>query len=90
MDKVLEDLYKKKAALANKKDPESIKLLEEGEKYMEEKYSEDMYGKIKEELKGINYEEGGWNSGHLWKLRRKISPRPVDPPTAMENPEGVL
>ena len=57
---------------------------------MEEKYSEEMYSKIKEELKGINYEEGGWNAGYLWKLRRKISPRPQDPPTAMENNEGVL
>ena len=57
---------------------------------MEQKYSEEIYCKIKEELKGINYDEGGWNSGHLWKLRRKISPRPEDPPTAMENQEGVL
>ena len=26
------------------------------------KYSEEMYYKIKEELKGINSEDGGWNS----------------------------
>ena len=49
-----------------------------------------MYSKIKEELKGIIYEEGGWNAGFLWKLRRKIFPRPEYPPTAMENIEGVL
>ena len=49
-----------------------------------------MVEKIREELKGINAEDGGWNSGHLWKLRKKISPKPADPPTAMENQDGVL
>ena len=45
---------------------------------------------IKTELQGINSEDGGWNPGYLWKLRKKISPRPVDPPTAMKNSIGVL
>ena len=25
-----------------------------------------------------------------WKLRNKLHPRPVDPPTAMENMDGML
>ena len=54
------------------------------------KYSEDVYKKIKDELKGMSCEDGGWNPGHLWKLKTKISPRPVDPPTAMENSNGIL
>ena len=54
------------------------------------KYSEDMYKKIKDELKGMSCEDGGWNPGHLWKLKTKISPRPVDPPTAIENSNGIL
>ena len=53
-------------------------------------YSEDMSKKIKDELNGINCEDGGWNSGFLWKLRSKISPRPEEPPTAMESSNGVL
>ena len=57
---------------------------------MADKYAEDMVQKIREELKDINSEDGGWNSGHLWKLRKKISPRPTDPSTAMESEEGVL
>ena len=40
--------------------------------------------------KGHNSEDGGWNSGYLWKLRRKILPRPSDPPTAMENQNGII
>ena len=49
---------------------------------MADKYVEHMYRTIKE--------DGGWNSGHLWKLRQKLHPRPADPPTAMENQHGVL
>ena len=54
------------------------------------KHSEEMYQKIKSELKGMTCEDGGWNPGYLWKLKSKISPRPIDPPTAMENSSGVL
>ena len=49
---------------------------------MADKYFEHMYRTIKE--------DGGWNSGHLWKLRQKLHPRLADPPTAMENQHGVL
>ena len=47
------------------KDHESKKKLADVEQVMEEKYSEEIYSKIKDEFKGINYEEGGWNAGHL-------------------------
>ena len=71
-------------------DDESKKKLLDFELEMAEEYSEDMYRKIHEELKGINSEEGGWNPGYLWKLRDKLHPKPRDPPTAMENKDGVL
>ena len=57
---------------------------------MANKYSEDMSKKIKDELNGLNCEDGGWNSGFLWKLRTKLNPRPAEPPTAMKNSDGVL
>ena len=38
----------------------------------------------------MDNEEGGYNPGHLWKLRQKLSPRPSEPPTAMKNKEGKL
>ena len=90
VDKALEDLYKQKAELKSKKDTASKQKMEEIEAEMADKYAEDMVQKIREELKDINSEDGGWNSGHLWKLRKKISPRPTDPSTAMESEEGVL
>ena len=80
-------MYEKKTQLSNKNDEESKKKLEEVELKMAERYSKDMYKKIHE---GMNSEDGGWNSGYLWKLRNKLHPRPVDPPTAMENVDGVL
>ena len=90
VDEELEELYKKRGELRNQKDAKSKKKLEEVENVMAEKYSETMYQTIKEELKGINSEDGGWNSGYLWKLKNKVSPRPTDPPTAMENKDGIL
>ena len=84
-DKKLEEMYQKKTELKNKEDDESKKKLLELELEMAEEYSEDMYRKIHEELKGINSEEGGWNPRYLWKLRDKLHPKPRDPPTAMEN-----
>ena len=90
VDKELEELYSKKSELKNKTDAISKKKLEELEEKMAEIYSEDMSKKIKDELNGINCEDGGWNSGFLWKLRSKISPRPEEPPTAMESSNGVL
>ena len=90
VDKELEGLYKEKARLKTMHDTDSETKLEKVEAEMAEKYAEEMVEKIREELKGINAEDGGWNSGHLWKLRKKISPKPADPPTAMENQDGVL
>ena len=90
VDKKLENLYTKKTELKSKEDAESKKLLDELEIEMAEIYSENMANKIKEELKGINCEDGGWNPQSLWKLRSKLSPRPVESPTAMENKDGIL
>ena len=89
-DDVLDEMYKKKTQLANNNDEGSKKKLEEVELEMPKLYSEDMYSKIQEELKGINSEDGGWNPGYLWKLGNKLHPRPIDPQRAMENADGVL
>ena len=35
-------------------------------------------------------EEGGFNAGRLWKLKKKLSPKVSDPPTAMMNTLGKL
>ena len=64
--------------------------LEKHEDTHAEKYSELMYNKIKHEIKVMNAEEGGYKPGHLWKLKKKLSPRQKDTPTAMKDVNGKL
>ena len=52
--------------------------------------AEKNYNKIKEEIDNIKYGEGGMSSGHLWKLKKKLSPKCRDPPTAMLDTKGNL
>ena len=42
------------------------------------------------EIKVMNSDEGGYNPGHLWKLKKKLSPRYTEPPTAMRDSNGKL
>ena len=50
-----------------------------------------MFKTIMTEVKGLDdCEDGGFNSGKLWKLKQKLSPRNHDPPTAMRNENGEL
>ena len=34
--------------------------------------------------------EGGYNPGHLWKLKNKLSPKQSEPPSSMKDSEGYL
>ena len=43
---------------------------------------------IDESIKGLNSEKGGYNPGHMWKLKSKIIPKPVQVPTAMIDPKS--
>ena len=47
-----------------------------------------MYDEIKCEIDKIKG-ESGWNPGYLWKIKKKISPRSFDPPTAMKTEKGL-
>ena len=73
-----------------KTDDKSGEELMKVESELASKCAQDNYEKIKEELEGINCEEGGINSGKLWKLRKKLFPRSRDPPTAMMDSDGNL
>ena len=90
IDKNLEKLYNMRSELRNKTDEDSKEKLKDVEKQLEDEYSNDFYEKIKKELQGVSCEEGGWNPSNLWKLKKKLSPRYCDPPTAMINSKGIL
>ena len=89
-DHQLEDLYNKRRYLRTKEDQNSKEELEQLEEKLAQKYSESMYKKIKHELKAMNGEEGGYNPGHLWKLKKKLSPQQRDTPTTMKDESGKL
>ena len=90
-DKELEKLYNDRTLLRTKLDEESKVKLEVVENNLSEKYSELMYKKIIGEVKGFeDSEDGGFNTGKLWKLRMKLSPKSGNPPTAMVTAEGKL
>ena len=76
--------------MRTKDDDESKAALEDLEEELIDRYSERMYHKVKDEIKGLNNKEGGYNPGHLWKLKQKLSPRHSEPPTAIKDKDGKL
>ena len=89
-DKELEVLFEKRKILRSKTDDASKADLEEVERKLDDICAESNYRKIKEEIAHIKVDEGGIHSGSLWRLKKKISPRCRDPPTAMLDPSGNL
>ena len=45
---------------------------------------------MKEEVKAVESDEGGFKSGHLQKIKSKLKPKYKSLPTAMLNKEGHL
>ena len=85
----LNDLYNKRQILRTKNDEKSKVELEKLNDKLCQKYSESMYKKIEKEINNIgDCEDGGFNSGKLWKLKKKLSPNTSEPPSAMEDSEG--
>ena len=84
-DPELENLFNKRRFLRTKYDEASKDELEKLKDDLAEKYSESNYKKIKDEVRAMSGEEGGYNPGHLWKLKKKLVPLQSDPPTAMND-----
>ena len=57
---------------------------------IEEEIAKETIETIMQEIKGLDPHEGGFSAGHMWKLKNKIIPNPINVPTAMKNPEGKL
>ena len=56
---------------------------------IEQRISEEA-SEIDQETAGLDCETGGYNAGHLWKLKSKIIPKPNQVPTAMKLNDGTL
>ena len=72
-DTKIEELYNKRRILRNKTEEKSMDKLEALEEVLAATYSESMAKKIKDELKKVNWEDGGFNPGKFWKLEKKKS-----------------
>ena len=90
-DRRLQQLYNIRRVLRNKSDEASALKLEEVNNELSENYADIMCKKIMGEIKNVgDSEEGGFSAGRLWKLKKKLSPKNTEPPTAMLNSEGKL
>ena len=89
-DPQLVSLFEERSRLRGKEDKESREKLAKVEEELEKLCAKDNAEKVKEELEGIENEDGGIHPGKLWALRKKLFPKSRDPPTAMINEEGDL
>ena len=89
-NKELEELFTKRKRLRNKNDESSKKELQNIEAKLVKLCAESNYSKINEEISNLKCEEGGINVGKLWKLKKKLSSKCRDPPTAMLDKKGNL
>ena len=79
-DQRLKDLYNKRRILQNKTDDKSIEELQHVEETLAIEYSESMARKIRNELKEVNWEDGGFNPGKFWKLEKSCHQIRLIPP----------
>ena len=86
----LGNLLDKQKVLKSKKDEQSKIELEQIEEQLAEKLSEEFFGIVKDEVAMINSEEGGFNSGHLWKLKKKLSGKISNVTSAVMDKNGNL
>ena len=89
-NKEINSLFKRQKELQSKKDKISQLQLKEVQNELADKMADDMYKIVKEEVDKVDCEAGGFNSGHLWKLKSKLRPKFTDYPTALTDIDGNL
>ena len=89
-NKELDRLYNKRRLLRSQRSASAKIQLALVEEELADKYADKMNKYIKEEIECIDSEDGGFNSGKLRKLKKKLSPANYNPPTAMKDKEGNI
>ena len=89
-NKEINKLFEKKKVLKMKIDIASRKELIKVEADLADKMADDLYRIVKEEVEIVKSDEGGFNSGHLWRLKNKLRSKINSSPTAMEDKDGKL
>ena len=83
-------LFDERRVLRTKTDKDSEKRLIKVEEELADRCAEDNMKKIEAELQDIECEEGGFNMGKLWKLKKSLFPYNKEPLTAMIDAKGNL
>ena len=83
-------MFEKQKSLKMKTDKNSKKQLENVESELADKMADDLYKIVKEEVELVKNDEGGFNSGHLWRLKNKLRAKTNSSPTALEDKDGNL
>ena len=78
----IETLYKKLREVKDKVDKASEKETVDIQNKIA-KHTEENYNKLKNELKSMESSDGGLNKNQLWKLKKRLCPGSIDPPSAM-------
>ena len=89
-DTNIDKLFRQQTDLKTKTDKESKQKLKQVEEELAKKMAEDLYNIVKEEVKVVESDEGGFNSGHLWRIKNKLRPKNKMLPTALMNKEGQI
>ena len=76
--------------LRKKEDETSKDECKKIENELADSYSKEYIDRIEKESKYIDPENGGFNTGHLWKLKKEMFPQGRDLPTAMLDRDGIL
>ena len=83
-------LYKMQKELKKENDEGSKKELKKVEEKLVNLKSDDLFKVVKDEIEKIDCESGGFNSGHLWKIKSKLKPKLDNKYTAIEDDNGKL
>ena len=83
-------MFSKWNFLRKKTDDKNKEECKKIETILADEYSKEYLGKIEDAAKGIESNEGGYNSGKLWKLKKQMFLQSCDPPTAMFDKERIL
>ena len=86
----IDELFRKQKILKMKTDKQSKIELNKVENTLADEMAEDLYKIVKEEVENIESDEGGFNSGHLWRLKHKLRKKVNNVPTAMLDKDGNL
>jgi hypothetical protein len=89
-NKTIENLFNKRRILRTKEDETSIEELSRVEEELAEMCAEDNKKLIEGACAGLASDEGGINSGKLWKLKKRLRGLIQEPPTAMLDDKGNL